>query len=132
MSENTLDGIYRKCIKEDWDENSGLIEKVLNVWPAKENPPMSLFSIEPPITFKEASEEEYRCFKRDPPLVVAYLHGDKDAIDQTAEDEGLTDEQTLKLKTALHEVEFVVDVTTGTLVAVNGKILDTAQDYTPE
>ncbi len=43
--------------------------------------------------------------------------------------EELTPEQQTKLITALHEVKFVVNVTTGTIVAVNDKILDTALDY---
>ena len=125
----TLDGIYRKAVKEDFDSKTGHFETVLDVWPAKENPPMSLFSIEPPITFKEASEEEYKCFKGDPPLITQWLNCDKSAMYETAEDEGLTDEQAKKLITALLEVKFVVDVTTGTIVAVNDKILATAQDY---
>ncbi len=62
-------------------------------------------------------------------LVKDYLHVDKDSAYDVQERLGLTDEQRNKLITALYEIEFLVDVDSGTLFAVNGKILDTAEDY---
>lgn len=63
-------------------------------------------------------------------LVKEYLHCDKGDICETAEELGLTDDQTGAIIGALYEVEFLVDADTGTIFAVNGKILDTAQAYT--
>ncbi len=111
---------YRKAVKD---------KKILYVWSSEESPPVQVNSIETPYTCMEATEAEYKCYNGDPPLVVEYLHCEKDSIRGTAEALGLTDEQTDKLITALYEVRFLVDVTTGTIFAVDGKILDTAQDY---
>ncbi len=58
-------------------------------------------------------------------LVKHYLHVSKDSCWGTTDSE----ETDRKLITALYEVECLVDVDTGTLFAVNGKILSTADDY---
>lgn len=62
-------------------------------------------------------------------LVKEYLHCSKESMRDTADRHGLTDEQSDKLITALYEVEFLVDVDTGTIFSVDGKILNTAEDY---
>jgi len=58
-------------------------------------------------------------------LVKEYLHIDKDSVFEL----GLPEKQTRNLIGALYEVEFLVDIDTGTIFACNGKILDTAVDY---
>jgi hypothetical protein len=58
-------------------------------------------------------------------LVKEYLHISKD----TAYGRDLPVPEVEKLITALYEVEFLVDVDTGTIFAVNGKILSTGEDY---
>lgn len=62
-------------------------------------------------------------------LVKYYLHIDKDSAFDIQEREQLSDEQTHRLYSALYEVEFLVDVDNRTIFAVDGKILDTAEDY---
>ena len=62
-------------------------------------------------------------------LIKDWLHGGKEAGWEHGEELGLTDGEIHKLIGALLEVEFLVDVETGTIFAVNGKILGTAQDY---
>ena len=57
-------------------------------------------------------------------LVKYSLHIERDSVGEFAEAEGLSDEQATKLITALYEVDFLVDVETGTIHSVNGKILD--------
>jgi len=109
---------YRKAIRD---------EKIIYVWSCEESTPVQVGSAS--YTCMEATEFEYQCFKGDPPLVVEYLRCDKDSMRDTAEGLGLTKEQSDRLITALYEVRFLVDVTTGTIFAVNGKILDTAEDY---
>lgn len=64
-------------------------------------------------------------------LVKDYLRVDKDSVYDKQDERGLSDEQRDKLRTALYEVEFLVDVDSGTIFTVNGKILDTAEDYDP-
>ena len=108
---------------------SGKEKKILCVWRDTHETPQKVLDLKPPFSIEEATEEEYERFQDPPPLVVEYLHCDKDSMRGTGETLGLTEEQTNKLITALYEVRFVVDVTMGTIVAVDGKILETARDY---
>ena len=100
-------------------------EEVVFVYPEGDTPDFTKFEV--PFAIHEADEGEYECFVGNPPLVKESMHICKESAYDTGDRLGLTDKQIEKLITALYEVNFEVDVSTGEIVTVNGRHLEAGQ-----